>query len=288
MRGLFCFETSDRFDVEECIRENLDAINDRGSGRHAGMFGMHASLSLSDETLRRVAGVVGGHPVYVHVAESPQEEAESLARYGKRSLQRYQDHRLLNKNSLLAHCTNIDESEAEIAARQGCTVAINVNSNMNAANGLPDYALLKKCNVRTIIGNDSFGVDLARDYLATIYCMHLKMNSVWKFGNDDLLACIRNVYDYTGTMLGIRIGRLEPGYAADMITVPYHVVTVLDRDNAFDYIVSGVFQNVFHPREVWCGGDLKMKNYETVWDEDEVYARAREAAARFWQRIGGI
>lgn len=288
MRGLFCFETSDRFNVDDCIQENLDFIRNGRSDHAAGMFGMHASLSLSDGTLGRIAEVIGDYSVYVHVGESLQEENESLARYGKRSLQRYRDHRLLNRNSLLAHCTNIDESEAEIAAEQGCVAAINANSNMNAANGLPDYGLLKQHHVKTIIGNDSFGVDMSRDYLSTLYCMHFKMNSAWKFGYDDLLTCIRNVYDYAGTMLGISIGRLEPGYVADMMEVPYRVATVCNQGNIFDYLVSGVFQNVFHPRAVWCGGDLKMKNYETVWDEEEVYARAREAATKFWKKIGGI
>lgn len=287
MRGIFCFETSDRFNVQECIEENMDFMHKGRSEKHAGMFGMHASLSLSEDSLQKVAEVIGDIPVHVHVGESLEDEEESVAKYGKRIVQRFNDYGLLNKNSLLAHCVNIDESEAEIIAWQGCVVAVNPTSNMNTAVGLPDYSLLKKYNIKTVIGNDSLGTNITRDYLNMLYSMHLKLKSPWLFSYGDLLACIKNVYEYAGTMLGIKIGRIEPGYVADMLTVPYSVPTVLNQDNAFNYLVDGVF-NHFHPREVWCGGELKMKNYVTIWDEEEIYAKAREAAKKLWKRIGAI
>jgi cytosine/adenosine deaminase-related metal-dependent hydrolase len=287
MRGIFCFETSDRFNVQECLEENLNFLKKEHCSKHAAMFGMHASLSLSEETLQKVAEVIEDYPVHVHVGESLEDEEESVAKYGKRIVERFNDHGLLNKNSLLAHCVNINEREAEIIAEKECVIALNPTSNMNTSVGLPDYALLKKYNIKTVIGNDSLGTNITRDYLNMLYSMHLRLKSAWQFSYDDLLTCIRNVYDYAGTMLGIKIGQIKPGYVADMLTVPYRVPTILNQDNAFNYLVDGVFSH-FHPKEVWVGGELKLKDFQTMWDEEEIYAKAQEAAAKLWKRIGVI
>ena len=61
----------------------------------------------------------------------------------------------------------------------------------------------------------------------------------------------------------------------------------MDEQNAFAYMMDGVF-NQFHPRDVIVGGEIKMKNYETIYDEEEIYAKARECTGRYWKRIGGI
>jgi cytosine/adenosine deaminase-related metal-dependent hydrolase len=284
MRGIFCFETSDRFAVDECIAENMEFIRRETSAGCAGLFGMHASLSLSETTLAKIARVIGDTPVHVHVAESLEDETESASRYGKRCVQRFYDHGLLNRNSLLAHCVHIDASEAELITQSECFVVINPGSNLNNAVGLPDYRLLKSYQIPTLIGNDSLGFNLARDYQNTLYCMHLRTGNPWEFSYDDLLNCIRNVYDYTGILLKSPMGRLEPGYVADMIALPYQPPTPLTETNIFGHLISGVFER-FSPREVWCGGELRVKNYETVRNEAEVFAKAVATAVRLWRRI---
>ncbi len=286
LRGVFCFETSDRFPVDECIAENLEFARETRSSQCRGMFGMHASLSLSDATLQKIAAALADQdlPIHVHVAESPEDEAESLACHGKRVLQRFDDFDLLTPDSLLAHCVHIDPGEAELIAQRGCTVALNPTSNLNNAVGLPDYPLFQQFNIPAIIGNDSLGVNITREYLNMLYGMHWRIGSPWRFSYDDLLACIRNGYDYAGKLLGIKLGRLAPGFAADMIVLPYRAPTEVNPANIFGHVVHGLFDR-FQPRDVWCQGRLKVEKYQTVWDEEALYAKAHEAAARLWRRV---
>jgi cytosine/adenosine deaminase-related metal-dependent hydrolase len=77
LRGIFCFETSDRFDIDECIEENIEFASHK-SERCAGLFGMHASLSLSDDTLRKISQKTGDIPVHVHAAESIEDEDDCI------------------------------------------------------------------------------------------------------------------------------------------------------------------------------------------------------------------
>ncbi len=286
LRGVFCFETSDRFDIYDCIAENVEFARSVHGGQCAGMFGMHASLSLSEETLSRIAKAIGEMPIHIHAAESREDEADSLEKYGKRVVERLDGHGLLHKGSLLAHCTHIDEREAAIIAERGCTVALNPTSNMNNAVGLPDHPLLKSHGIQTIIGNDSLGCNITREYLNLLYGMHLKTGSAWKFSYEDLRHCITAGYDYAGGLLGIRLGKFEPGYVADMAAIPYDAPTPLDAGNIFGHVVNGVFDH-YHPRDVWCGGKQLLHNYQTVYDESKIYAEAREAAGRLWERVAG-
>jgi cytosine/adenosine deaminase-related metal-dependent hydrolase len=285
MRGVLCFETSDRFPIDQCLAENIDFAKDR-SDQFCGMFGMHASMSVSKDTLDQISAVIGDIPIHVHAGESLEDEEKSISLYGKRIIERFDHYHLLNKNSILAHCVHIDDREAAIIAKRECAIAINPTSNMNTSVGLPDYALFKKHGIKTIIGNDSLGPNIAKDYQNVLYCSHLRSKSAWQFSYQDLLDCIRNGYDMAERLLNIKIGLIEPGYVSDLISIPYFAATPINQDNIFGHLVDGLF-NVFKPKDVWCSGKQKIQNYETKWDESKIYSDAAKVSESLWQRIGG-
>lgn len=287
IRALYCFETSDRFNVDECVAENAEFAKYNHDSKCRGLFGMHASLSVSQKTLEKVAKAQGDVPLHVHVGESLEDEILSLNNYGQRIVKRFDSFGLLKPDSILAHCVNIDDSEAEIISKKKCVVAVNPTSNMNTSVGIPDYELMNKHGIPVMIGNDSLGANITRCYQNMLYCMHYRTKSAWKFGYGDVLKCIHNVYGYASRMLGVKLGKIEEGYEADMMLVPYNVPTIMDETNAFGYMIDGIF-NQYHPRDVFIGGEAKMRNYETIFDEADIYAKARECTKKYWKRIGGI
>ena len=287
VRGLLCLETSDRFNLDECIAENVAFAGDNpGDGKCRGMFGLHACLTLSDDSLRRIASKRDGIPIHSHLGESLEEELQSLNLYGARSAERLDRAGLLDKNALLAHCTNIDEAEAEILGMRGCTAAINPTANLNANNGMPDAALLKRHGIPTIIGTDSLGSSVTREYQNTYYIMQTRLNdrTTKKFSQNDLLECIRAGYAYASRLLNAKLGRIAPGYEADLLLLPLNVSTEMAGDNAFAYLMGGIY-NHFFPREVIVGGVLKVHEYRTIFDEEEIYAQSRQSAKDVWRRV---
>lgn len=283
MRGIFCFETSDRFSVEECIKENI-AFAKTKSDRHAGLFGMHASMSLSDETLKKISEIRGDIPIHIHVAESEEDERKCRHMYGKSIVERLESFNLLDKKSILSHCVHIDEKEAEIIAKRGCIVAVNPTSNMNNSVGLPDYELLRKHNISCIIGNDGLGANITREYLNLTFGMRYKLKSPTKFDLNDLIKAILNGYDYVSSLLGIKLGKFEEGYKSDFITIPYIPPTPMDISNIMGHIFFGVFDN-FHPRDTWCSGECLMRDYKVNFDIESIYSRASKEAEIVWNRI---
>ena len=60
LRSILCFETSDRYPVDECIKENISFAKKYHSEHISGLFGMHASMSLSEKTLNKISKKLNG------------------------------------------------------------------------------------------------------------------------------------------------------------------------------------------------------------------------------------
>lgn len=284
MRGIFCFETSDRFDTDACIEENLNFAQTYHERNCVGLFGLHASMSLSDKTLEKVSEKSGEIPIHIHVAESQMDQEDCLAHYGERVVERLHRHQLLKENSILSHCIHISEKEADLIAKNGAYVVLNVTSNMNNGVGLPDYLLFNKKGIRCLIGNDGIASSITTEWLNLYYCMHHSKQSPTAFGFEPLIEIIKNNYDYVNQAMGIKIGKIEKGYDADLLMIPYIPPTPMDVDNAFGHIFFGL-ANCFKPKHVWCMGEQVVKDYQVSERLEEKYKEASEVATNLWQKI---
>lgn len=285
LRAVYCFEISDRFDVTQAISENIAFSQKVNGGMCGSMFGMHASMSLCERTLDQIKKVLGKMPIHVHVAESLEDQEECIARYGKRIVERFADKELVNPGSLFAHCININEREAALMSELGATAVLNVTSNLNTGNGLPDARLLERYKARTILGNDSLGTNFAADIRNTLFAMHLRTENPWWFDYSRLRKMIQDSYSYASQLLGVKLGRLKPGYEADFALVEYIPPTELDDGNAWGHTLDGIF-NAYRPKSLWCAGQLKMENYQVAFDEVAICKESREVAKKLWERIG--
>lgn len=283
LRGIFCFETSDRFDVEQCILENLDFGKQR-TEKYAGMFGMHASMTLKDNTLNEISKKIGEMPVHIHVAEGIEDEECCRDEHGMDIVKRLYKFGLLNKDSLLSHCVHINENEAQLIALNNCVVALNPNSNMNNAVGLPDYKMFDKYKIKCVLGNDGLGANIARDCQSLVFSMHHNMKSPAMFGLNELRDVINNGYEYVGSLLNIKIGRIKKGYKADMIAVPYMPATPINEKNVLGHVFYGIFDGI-HPKDVLVDGNFVMKDNSLFIDEQAVYRESEKEAAKAWARI---
>lgn len=284
LRGLFCFETSDRFDVEACLKENLSFIEENDSNRSRGLFGLHASLSLSEETLIKISKVIKNYPIHIHVAESLMDQEDSLDKYNERVIERLDRHGLLNEDSIITHALYVSDKELDIIKKRKCVVAFNVTSNMNNSVGLPDYKLFKEKGIPVIIGNDGISSSITTEYLALYYAMHLKDESPLGFGLGDLLEIINNTYDYVNRLLKTKIGRIEKGYNADLLTIPYIAPTNMTSDNVLGHLFFGAF-NSFKPNNVFCQGEQLVNDYKVGNELVIKYKEAKKYANKLWKNI---
>jgi len=282
IRGVFCFESSDRFPLDDCIEENLE-FSKSNSSMAKGLFGMHSCLTLSDDSLKKIASKSQGLPIHIHVGESDEDNIESIKKYNKTPIERLEEHGLLRETSILSHCIYLSENDMDILKKHNVYVALNPTSNFNNAVGLADVLELEKRNIKCLLGNDGLGFNLTRDIVNLMYGIRLKYKSPTSYSLNDLKRILENNYEYASTILNCKLGRIEAGYEADFLTLEYSAPTPITEDNLFGHFFYGMLDN-FKPKNVWCNGKIKLKDYKIQQDEEKIYEEARKISRKIWEK----
>lgn len=298
VRASLCYEVSDRDGMEqsaEGVRENIrfyQRVQNSPDlrGRVSALFGLHASLTLSEETLkacRKAAG--GGLGFHIHVAEHSVDEYDSLAKCGMRVVDRLEKHGLLGPNSIAAHAVHIDAREVEILARTNTWVTHQARSNMNNAVGLPQVESMLRSDVRVCLGNDGFFNAMWDEWKAA-YLAHKLWNLDPRRMGADLIQqmAVYNNAELVKQMIdGVEVGVIRAGAAADIILVDYHPFTDFNPGNLPWHIVFGFNESMITTTMV--GGQILMNDHQLVTiDEEKIMAEAKTASALVWQRYQDI
>lgn len=292
VRGVLCYEVTDRNGKdgrEEGLRENerfARVVSDRFPTMRA-MFGAHASFTLDDESLDAIAGSAEdlGVGVHIHAAEDVADQADSLARSQKRVAQRLNDHRIIGDKSLLAHGVHLDDAEIDLIGNRMSWVSHNCRSNLNNSVGrAPVSAFLHRFNGRTVLGTDGIDQDMFAES-RTAYC-RAREDSLDAFAEQytDMLAAGA---DLASQCFGTPIGRIEPGYLADLQIYDYTPPTPLTADNLAWHWMFAFTNNLV--KHVMVGGRWVIRDRSMVNVDGGVErAIAREQATELWKRMEAL
>jgi putative selenium metabolism protein SsnA len=295
LRAGLCYEVTDRDGKEKAragIAENVRFIErvrgDRTMEGHLGaMFGLHASLTLSDETLAACAeagqGLNAGF--HIHVAEHNVDEYDSLSKSGTRVIDRLQRFGILGPRSIAVHCVHVDAREIAILAETGTWVTHQPRSNMNNGVGLPAVEAMLRAGVRVCLGNDGFTNQMWEEWKAA-YLAHKLVNlDPRRMGADTIatMAIDNNRALAKAILGGPDLGILTPGAAADLIFVDYQPYTPLTAGNLPWQIVFG-FHDGMVTTTIARGKVLMRDRQMLCLDEVKVARDALERAPAVWER----
>ena len=285
LRVILCFETSDRYLTCKCIKENSSFMNKYHDEHVAGLFGMHASMTLSNRTLGDISRHLKDGPIHIHVAESKMDEEDSYQKYNMSILERLENYNLVNPNSLIVHGVDISDKELDIVARHGAYMVVNTTSNMNNAVGLPNIKNYLNHGVKVLVGNDGLSSNMANEYMNAYYTTHLYTESPLGMGLGDILDMINNSYDYVSNMLGIKLGKIKEGYEADFMLLPYQPFTKMDESNAFGHLFFGIYP-ALKPNDVYASGKCLLKNRKLVSKKaNNLFNKSLEVSEKLWTRV---
>ncbi len=298
VRACLCYEVSDR-DGEEIaqagIMENVRFIRklqslDRGlEAPHllAGTFGLHASLTLSDQTLERALEAAHdlGVGFHLHVAEDQADVKDSLKKSGLRVVERLHEWGILGVQTIAAHCVHVDAYEIDTLRETGTRVVHNPRSNMNNAVGVANVLKMLRQGLEVGLGNDGFSNNMFTE-IAVTYLLHkLHAGDPRVMGADQVLDM---AFDHNARTAELffpaPLGQLSVGAQADVILVDYAPPTPLTADNFPWHIVFGVDGSGVDTTIV--AGKALMRGRQLITlDEEEICATSRELAARVWARL---
>lgn len=290
LRAVLCYEVTDRNGKDEAragIDENVRFIEAaRSRERVAGTFGLHASLTLDDDTLAACAQALPDDAgCHIHVAEHEVDEKDSLKRSGKRVVQRLHDFGILGERTIAAHCVHIDEAERTLLAETGTWVSHQPRSNMNNGVGAMDLSAMLDAGVKLCMGTDGFLHNMFVEW-KTAYLLHKLANRDPREANgaDIINIAVTNNARLTETFFpNTRLGEISVGAAADLILLDYTPFTPMHGGNMPWHILFGVESSMVTTTIV--GGQVLMRDRKLLTlDEAQIMADAIQHAPGVWER----
>ena len=293
LRTCLCYEISDRDGMDkakEAVMENAAWIKHAladDSDMIAGMMGMHAQFTISDETMALAAAnkpdEVGYH---IHVAEGIEDLHHCLKHYGKRIVDRLMDCGILGSKTLLAHCIYVNPHEMELIKETDTMVVHNPESNMGNACGCPPTMEIVHRGILTGLGTDGYTQDMLESYkVANVLHKHhlCDPNAAWSEVPQMLFEGNAKI---AGRYFKKPLGILKEGAAADVIVADYIPRTPMTKDNINSHIVFGMTGRSVVT--TMCNGKILMKDRELIGvDEEKVLYEVREEAKKLERSING-
>jgi cytosine/adenosine deaminase-related metal-dependent hydrolase len=259
VRALLCYGASERnFGTAEGQRGLEECRQVPSTPLLRGLVGLHASFTVSDETIRAAGRLAGelGTVVHVHAAEDAADGADALARGYPGPLERLEHLGALPRGSILAHGVHLDREQVRRCTEMGCWLVHNPRSNEGNRVG---YALNLSAGERVALGCDGWDADMAieQQALARLAALHGDRATENRLGNGHALIAER---------FGSNPAPLQPGALADL---------VVRQDGIVQHVVVG-------GRVVVADGAL------VTGDLERITAHSRRQAGRLWERMAAV
>lgn len=290
VRASLSYEVSDRDGIKvsaEGIEENVWFIEENlGNDMVTGLFGMHASFTISDETLDECVKVASklNCGFHVHTAEGIADVEDAKKKYGMGVVDRWNEHGVLGPKTLLAHCIHISDREMDLIAKTRTNVVHNPESNMNNAVGAANIVKMIEKGVLVGLGTDGMTSDMFQESkFAHLIRKHVEEDPRVGFTQAGQLL-LENNYKILSNYFSKPIGKIEKGAFADIIILDYDPPTPLSLANFLGHFLYGM--NSSYVATTIVNGKVLMEDRKLVdIDEEKIYARSRELAEKLWKRL---
>jgi 5-methylthioadenosine/S-adenosylhomocysteine deaminase len=242
-------------------------------------LGPHAIYTVSADLLKWVADFArhNGLNIHTHLSETKGEVENALKNFGMRPVHYLKKVGLLGPNLSLAHCLYLDDDEIKILADNGCQVVHNPASNLKLASGNKfRSADFKKAGVTVCLGTDGTCSGNNLDMYETMKLAALTGKVAW---NDPTIWSAEETFaiatETVETVTGLKAGKIEEGYLADLSLVNLNVPEMTPNFNLISNLVYSANGNVVDT--VICDGKVLMENRH-VPGEEEIMEKAAQVA----------
>ncbi len=291
IRTSLCYEVSDRDGLEKRdlgIAENINWIKEsqKRDDMFSGLFGIHASFTVSDETLEKsretMDGLYDGY--HIHVAEGLDDQWITLKNNGKRCVERLEGFDIFSPRTLSVHNVHINSREMDILKHHDAVAIFNPESNMNNAVGCPPVLEMINRGITVGLGSDAFTNDMFESMkVSNILLAHNSCDPTKGF-SETLHMQFKNNPLIMERYLEKPVGRLEKDAYADIIMLDYDPVTPLNANNWGGHVLFGLTGRLVSDSII--NGKFVMRNREmTNVDRPMIHAKSRERAREIWPKL---
>ncbi len=293
LRASLCYEVTDRNGPKEAmagIAENvrfLKRLQVQPNPKLGASFGLHASLTLCDETLAACVEAARDLDTgfHLHLAEDRADQADSLKKYDMRVAERLEKRGILGPKTLVAHAVHVDAYEMDAMCVTQTKVSNQPRSNMNNAVGVAEVEKMLNRGITVGLGNDGFTNNMFTEIHTAYLLQRINKRDPRVMPGDRL---IEMAFNHNAAIAGLffpkPVGALAPGAFADIILLDYVPYTSLTDANYPWHLIFGMDGS--HVTHTIAGGQLLMKDRQLLTlDEVAIAAKATQLASAAWKRV---
>ena len=270
------------------IAEGVDAFNkwhNTFDGRLKVDMSVHAEYSNVEKCCRYVGELAKdfGTGIQLHLSETQSEHDKCVQQRGMTPTEFFASTGILDVPVTAAHCVYVTDSDIQILAERGVSVAHNPVSNLKLGSGLMRYGALKAAGINVALGtdgvasNNKLSVLREMQYAALIHKGNTR--NAAETNAADMIECAT----VNGAIAQGRLncGKIQVGCRADLILVNMNSVNnipVFSYDSALTYSAceSDVLMTV-------CDGRILYENGEyTSIDMEKLTAEAKSVFEHYF------
>lgn len=297
VRTCLSYEISDRDGTKKtdaAITENMEfaqyvkqmqATGDQQSKMLHALIGLHASFTLSDETLEKCRNAnVLDTGYHIHIAEGQYDAEHCMEHYGMTIVERLQKEKILGEKTLAGHCIHITKQDMDILKHTKTAVIHNPESNMSNAVGAPDVIALLEKDIVTGLGTDGYTNDMLESLKVANLLQKHRRGLPDKGMQEAVTMLFQNNASIVNHMLEDQLGILKEGALADIIFVKYCPYTPIQENNIDGHLMFGVTGTMTDTTII--NGKIVMRHRELIEvDEEEILAKCKESAKELWKTL---
>src|SRR6202521_3174285 len=243
----------------------------------------HSPYTVGDEMLARMAVLAEelDVPIHCHLHETRAEIEQGVAQHGVRPFERLRRLGLVGPRLIAVHSIHLEDSELDLMAREGVSVAHCPSSNLKLASGIAPVAAMRARGIRVGVGTDGAASNNRLDVMTEMRTAALLAKAA--SGDASVVSAAEALEMATiegARALGLdgTIGSLVPGKAADLAAVELSSVETLPCFDPVSHLVYAAGRE--HVSHVWIEGRARVAERRLVGlDEQDLQDKAR-----WWQR----
>lgn len=287
-RSVVSFDPDLDVTTDTRIAEGVDAYkkwHNTFDGRLKVDMSVHAEYSNVEKCCRYVGELAKdfGTGIQLHLSETQSEHDKCVQTRGMTPTEFFASTGVLDVPVTAAHCVYVTDSDIQILADRGVSVAHNPVSNLKLGSGIMRYGSLKSAGVNVALGTDGVAsnnkLSILREmqYAALIHKGNTR--NAAETNASDMIKCAT----VNGAIAQGRLdcGKIEVGCRADLILVNMNSVNnipVFSYDSALTYSAceSDVLMTV-------CDGRILYENGEyTSIDMEKLTAEAKSVFEHYF------
>ncbi len=251
-----------------------------GEGQILVDASIHGEYTSCAPLWRWMADYAAAHGLrmHAHISETRSEHEASLTRNGKTPIQILDQYGAWENGGIAAHCVYTTPEDWAVMAQKGVSCVHNPWSNLKLGSGIAPIPAMARAGVNVALGTDGMSSHNSADFFSD-----LKLAAVLHNG----AACdaqavaptdaLRMATANGGAALGRRIGKIEAGYAADLILVDFAAPNNFPCHDVVENLVyasrgCNVTMNMARGKIIYKDGTYATIDLERVKQEVTRYA----------------